>query len=143
MRVCVATLRPNGRPVKEPAGFMAGSDLGVRRGFAENRRRLSAPVCALRLSWPPWVRCRSSGTERPPHGKAATPGGTVAVTSGGVIATICARALGLPIERWPRLARLLVNASITKVISGQTGTHLVTFNDHAHLESDRALITYR
>ena len=30
-----------------------------------------------------------------------------------------------------------------KVISGQTGTHLVTFNDHAHLESDRALITYR
>ena len=74
---------------------------------------------------------------------AAAPGGTVAVTSGGVIAAICAWALGLPIERWPGLARLLVNASITKVISGQTGTHLVTFNDHAHLESDRALITYR
>lgn len=73
----------------------------------------------------------------------AAPGGTIAVTSGGVIAAVCARALGLPVERWPGLARLLVNASITKVISGQTGTHLVTFNDHAHLESDRALITYR
>ena len=73
----------------------------------------------------------------------ATPGGTIAVTSGGVIAAVCARALGLPVERWPGMARLLVNASITKVISGQTGTHLVTFNDHAHLESDRALITYR
>ena len=71
------------------------------------------------------------------------PGGTVAVTSGGVIAVVCVQALGLPVERWPALARVLVNGSITKVISGRTGTHLVTFNDHAHLESDRTLITYR
>jgi broad specificity phosphatase PhoE len=71
------------------------------------------------------------------------PGGTVAVTSGGVIAAFCVQALGLPEERWPSLARLLVNASITKVISGHTGTSLVTFNDHAHLETDRAQITYR
>jgi broad specificity phosphatase PhoE len=73
----------------------------------------------------------------------AAPGGTVAVTSGGVIAAFCAQALGLPLERWPGLARMLVNASITKVISGHTGTNLVTFNDHAHLEGDRTLITYR
>jgi len=73
----------------------------------------------------------------------AEPGGTVAVTSGGVIAAFCAQALGLSEERWPGLARLLVNASVTKVISGHTGTSLVTFNDHAHLESDRGLITYR
>jgi broad specificity phosphatase PhoE len=71
------------------------------------------------------------------------PGGTVAVTSGGVIAAYCALSLGLPVERWPSLARLVVNASITKIISGRTGTSLVTFNDHAHLESERALITYR
>ena len=74
---------------------------------------------------------------------ASVPGGTVAVTSGGVIAIFCAQALGLPVERWPALARLLVNGGITKIISGRTGTHLVTFNDHAHLESDRRLITYR
>jgi broad specificity phosphatase PhoE len=73
----------------------------------------------------------------------AKPGGTVAVTSGGVIAAYCALSLGLPVERWPSLARLVVNTSITKIISGRTGTSLVTFNDHAHLESDRALISYR
>ena len=71
------------------------------------------------------------------------PGGTVAVTSGGVISAYCALSLGLPVERWPSLARLVVNASITKIISGRTGTSLVTFNDHAHLESERNLITYR
>jgi broad specificity phosphatase PhoE len=71
------------------------------------------------------------------------PGGTVAVTSGGVISAYCALSLGLPVERWPSLARLVVNASITKIINGRTGTSLVTFNDHAHLESDRTLITYR
>jgi broad specificity phosphatase PhoE len=71
------------------------------------------------------------------------PGVTVAVTSGGVISAYCAMSFGLPVERWPSLARLVVNASITKVISGRMGTSLVTFNDHAHLESERALITYR
>jgi hypothetical protein len=38
---------------------------------------------------------------------------------------------------------VVVNASITKLITGQTGTNLLTFNDHAHLEGDRSLITYR
>ena len=71
------------------------------------------------------------------------PAGTVAVTSGGVIAAVCATELGLPIEHWPGVARLIVNSSITKIVSGPAGTHLVTFNDHAHLEDDRALITYR
>ena len=74
---------------------------------------------------------------------AAAPGVTVAVTSGGVIAAYFVRTLGLPDERWPGLARLIVNASITKVITGHTGTNLVTFNDHAHLECERDLITYR
>ena len=74
---------------------------------------------------------------------ATAPGATIAVTSGGVIAAYCALALGLPAERWPGLARLIVNASITKIITGHTGTNMVTFNDHAHLETDRALITYR
>jgi hypothetical protein len=38
---------------------------------------------------------------------------------------------------------MIVNASITKFITGYTGTYMVRFNDHAHLETDRALITYR
>ena len=74
---------------------------------------------------------------------AAGPGTTLAITSAGVIAVACARLTGLPADRWPALARVVVNASITKLITGRTGTHLLTFNDHAHLEGDRSLITYR
>lgn len=74
---------------------------------------------------------------------AAVPDTTLAITSAGVIAVACARLTGLPADRWPALARVVVNASITKLITGKTGTHLLTFNDHAHLEGDRSLITYR
>ena len=74
---------------------------------------------------------------------AAGPGTTLAITSAGVIAVACARLTGLPADRWPALARVAVNASLTKLITGSTGTNLLTFNDHAHLEGDRSLITYR
>jgi broad specificity phosphatase PhoE len=74
---------------------------------------------------------------------AARPGTTLAVTSAGVIAVACARLTGLSADRWPDLARVVVNASLTKLITGSTGTHLLTFNDHAHLEDNRSLITYR
>ena len=74
---------------------------------------------------------------------AALPGVTLAVTSAGVIAVACAQLTGLPAGRWPSLARVMVNTSITKLITGSTGTHLLTFNDHAHLEDDRSLVTYR
>jgi broad specificity phosphatase PhoE len=73
----------------------------------------------------------------------ALPGTTMAVTSAGVIAVACARLTGLPSDRWPALARVVVNTSVTRLITGRTGTHLLTFNDHAHLEGDRSLITYR
>src|SRR5579859_4047900 len=73
----------------------------------------------------------------------ALPCTTMAVTSAGVIAVACARLTGLPAGRWPALARVVVNTSITRLITGRAGTHLLTFNDHAHLEGDRSLITYR
>lgn len=71
------------------------------------------------------------------------PGCTLAVTSGGVISVACTRVLGLPVDRWPVLARIIVNGSVTKIISGRTGANLLTFNDFAHLEGDRSLVTYR
>ena len=67
----------------------------------------------------------------------------VVVTSGGVIAAACTELLGLDNEQWPRLARVIVNTSVTKVITGRSGTSLVSFNDHAHLEATRDLTTYR
>ncbi len=70
-------------------------------------------------------------------------GATVVSTSSGVIALACAQVLGLAADRWPALARVVVNGSITKLISGRLGTHLLTFNDHAHFERDRSELTYR
>jgi broad specificity phosphatase PhoE len=73
----------------------------------------------------------------------AQQGCTLAVTSGGVIAVASAHLLGLPTDQWPALARVSVNASITKIVTGRSGSNLISFNDHAHLEHDRSLITYR
>lgn len=71
-------------------------------------------------------------------------GTTVAVTSGGVIAAVCADALGLDAHGWSRLNTVIVNSSITKLVVGRRGATLVTINDHAHLEPHGAeLVTYR
>jgi broad specificity phosphatase PhoE len=70
-------------------------------------------------------------------------GTSLAVTSAGVIAAASAAALGLPAERWPSLAGRMVNAGITRMAAGRAGVALMTFNDYAHLEHDRTLITYR
>lgn len=66
----------------------------------------------------------------------------VAVTSGGVIAATCARLLGLPASGVVALNRVTANGGITKLIVGSSGTTLVTFNEHAHLEPS-GLVTYR
>ncbi len=73
------------------------------------------------------------------------PGETaVVVTSGGTIAGVVGTLLGAPSQTFASLNRVLVNASVTKLAIGSTGTNVVSFNDHSHLESvDRALVTYR
>jgi broad specificity phosphatase PhoE len=68
----------------------------------------------------------------------------VVVTSGGAIAVVVGTILGAPAQVFGRLNRVLVNASVTKLALGSTGTNVVSFNDHSHLEQvDRALVTYR
>jgi broad specificity phosphatase PhoE len=74
---------------------------------------------------------------------ASHPGTTLVSTSGGVISAIAAQLLGLDSHRWAAMNRTVVNASLTKVLAGKRGWTLLTFNDHAHLEHDRRLITYR
>lgn len=72
------------------------------------------------------------------------PGGTaVVVSSAGVISAVAADLLGLHADGWLRLNRVMVNTSISKVVRGRSGTTLVSFNDHAHLEHRRELLTYR
>ncbi len=68
----------------------------------------------------------------------------VVVTSGGVLAAACVALLGVPETAFVALNRVAVNAAITKLAHGRSGTSLVSFNEHAHLERDgRSLVTYR
>jgi broad specificity phosphatase PhoE len=73
------------------------------------------------------------------------PRGTAVVfTSGGPVAWVVASLLGGGADVWTRLNPVTVNASVSKVVVGRRGPTLVTFNDHAHLETaGPALITYR
>jgi len=68
----------------------------------------------------------------------------VEFTSAGVVAAVCAGLLGLGADGVVALNRVCVNGGITKLVVGRSGTSLVTFNDHAHLEGGpRDLLTYR
>jgi len=94
------------------------------------------------VSWPGFRR-RSEGAleealrELPPS---AT---VLAFTSAGPIAALCLGPLGLPDDAAPRLTFTLVNAGTTKLLRGEGHTRLATLNEHAHLERERRLITYR
>ena len=68
----------------------------------------------------------------------------VVFTSGGVLGVLCAAALGLPDEAFVAFNRVTVNGGFTKLVSGRSGTSLVSFNEHAHLErGEPSLVTYR
>jgi broad specificity phosphatase PhoE len=68
----------------------------------------------------------------------------VVVTSGGLLAALCGTLLSLPPEGVVALNRVTVNASITTLAVGRSGTSLLTFNDHAHFAGhQRRLLTYR
>jgi broad specificity phosphatase PhoE len=73
------------------------------------------------------------------------PSGTDAVvaTSAGVTAAIAGTLLDCAPAGVIAMNRVSVNASITTLVSGSRGLSLVTFNDHAHILRDRALLTNR
>jgi broad specificity phosphatase PhoE len=69
---------------------------------------------------------------------------TLVCTSGGVIAAACVALFAAPSEAFVAFNRVTVNTGVTKVVRGRSGTSLVSFNEHGHLESrDRPLVTYR
>ncbi|MBO9531520.1 MAG: histidine phosphatase family protein [Solirubrobacteraceae bacterium] len=71
-------------------------------------------------------------------------GMSLVVSSAGSIAAAAAPLLGIPPTGWPALQRVMVNTSVTKVVRGQRGITLVSFNEHGHLEGVPGLkITYR
>lgn len=70
-------------------------------------------------------------------------GTVVVVTSGGPVSWVVTRTLGAGTDTYRRLAPVVVNTGVTKLVSGRRGLTLVSFNDHAHLEAEPALLTYR
>ncbi len=59
----------------------------------------------------------------------------VVFSSGGPVAAVVAAALDLDPASWMRVSRLIINASVTKLVTGDSGVTLVSFNDHAHVET--------
>jgi broad specificity phosphatase PhoE len=75
---------------------------------------------------------------------ALDPGQTAVVfTSGGPVSWVAATLADGGVPAWARLSKVVVNSSVTKVLSGRRGTNLIAFNDHSHLETGTGLITYR
>ena len=72
-------------------------------------------------------------------------GGTAVVaTSAGVISCVVADLLGLSAEALLGIHRIVVNASVTSVILGSRGRHLLAFNEHGHLQqAGPDHVTYR
>lgn len=71
-------------------------------------------------------------------------GTTLVFTSGGTISVICAHLLGLSDAQAFTINWTLANAGVTKLLAGRDGLHLISVNEHAHLEGgDKALLTYR
>jgi len=72
----------------------------------------------------------------------ATSGRAIAVfTSGGPIALVVSHLLAGDDSLFQRLNDVVVNASVTTVIVGQTGPRLLAFNEHVHLPRD--MVTFR
>lgn len=69
----------------------------------------------------------------------------VVFTSGGTIATLCQRLLGLSDKRMAKLNWTLVNAAVTRLLYRPGHVTLSTLNSYAHLEllGEKKSITYR
>lgn len=67
----------------------------------------------------------------------------VAFTSAGTIAAACTTLLGGTFETFIQLNRVAVNTAATTIVSGASGRTVLSFNDHAHLQHEDGLITFR
>jgi broad specificity phosphatase PhoE len=71
-------------------------------------------------------------------------GSTLVFTSGGTISVVCAHLLGLNDSQAFTINWTLANAGLTKVQAGRDGLHLISVNEHAHVEGMQpSMLTYR
>jgi broad specificity phosphatase PhoE len=66
---------------------------------------------------------------------------TVVISSAGAIAWTAACLIGGNFDQWMAFNRVTINTGITKIITGRSGTSLISFNDHGHQAPKDA--TYR
>jgi len=103
----------------------------------------SGATSAATQSWPEFLESRTAVLAELAASLGSGETGLV-LTSGGVIAAIGAHLLGGHADLLPGLNRVLVNTGITKLAVGRSGTSLVSFNEHAHLDDGGGkLLTYR
>jgi broad specificity phosphatase PhoE len=94
-------------------------------------------------SWPDFLESRSCALTEFASRLGSGETGLV-FTSGGVIAALTTELLGGHADLFPRLNRVLVNTGITKIAIGRSGTSLISFNEHAHIDdAGGELLTYR
>jgi broad specificity phosphatase PhoE len=127
----------HGTPPPEPSHTQSVLDGALDR-WAD-----SGKMSACTENWPTFesrvVAALSDITTRSGRGDCV-----VVFTSGGVIGALCARLLGLGDAAFLGFNRVAVNAALTKIVHGRSGTNVVSFNDHAHFEADHAhQLTYR
>lgn len=71
-------------------------------------------------------------------------GTSLVFTSGGVITAVCQELLHIPDEHAFALNWTLVNSGLSKLVLGRQGMHLLSINEHSHLEGEHAhLLSYR
>ena len=136
-----------------PQGGTAGLDRReFQRVFVESTRRWALDEGdATSGAYPETFRAfldRSRGALADACERAtALAGPVVAVTSGGPIGALCAGLVDPEADRaatartWERFNTVCVNSAVSRVLVGATGTRLLSFNEHGHL--DRELTTYR
>lgn len=93
-----------------------------------------------RETWAAFQERVMGSLERVADSLGSSDGGLV-FTSGGTISTIAQRLLGFPPERVPIFNGMLVNAGITRVVSGRRGLRLASLNEHVFLPEP--LFTFR
>jgi broad specificity phosphatase PhoE len=132
-------LHPSGRPDGEEmtrAAFQAWFEQATLRWtggeFAEEYDEPFAVFCAR-------VEAALRRTLERLDGRSTA----VVFTSGGPVSWVATSLLGGGADLWTQLNPVTVNASVTKVVVGSRGCTLVSFNDHAHLEAQDGLLTYR
>lgn len=121
------------RDVSDDRAFQQALDEGLVRWTS------GAHDADYRESWPAFSTRVGEALRRALEG----PGTTVVVASAGSIGVACGVLLQLPSPGWTRVARTQVNTGVTKVVTGRSGSSLVSLNDHAHLEVEPGLVTYR